>query len=212
MQVPTVAAAIPKPQNTTKLSGPLAIASSSSRLSTRSPLSLGTLSTAGESNPWLAVGEDAAGKVSRKMNKATVGKDSRDSARMATKVDRDRSKLTDAREADADDAHVEIDPTVVLSIAKVKATPQLSVPKSKKGGGAKATAKSTMVEDGVGSSDEEDDQTQIDAQNGKGPAAFKQRDLVARAFAGDNVVAVRLSSIRSFCRLTTDTARWLTGL
>ncbi len=49
------------------------------------------------------------------------------------------------------------------------------------------------MEDGIGSSDEEDNEAEHKNQAGRGPAAFKQRDLVARAFAGDNVVAVRLN-------------------
>lgn len=199
---PTTSAPISKPSttNTTQLSGPLAVASSSSFLSRRSPLSLGASSnsTTVESNPWLAVAEDAAsaGKLSRKMNKATVGKDSRDAVRLAAKVDRHRSKLADAREADADDAQVDIDPSVVLSLGQ-KAAPQLMVPvtKSKTGKGsaakATATARSTIVEGDAASSDEEDDEIEHKMQSGQGPAAFKQRDLVARAFAGDNVVAVR---------------------
>lgn len=193
-------APIQKPtQNTTKLSGPLAIASTPTNLSNRSPLSLFTSSRATESNPWLSLEEDAAStaKISRKMNKATVGKDSRDAVRLAAKVDRHRSKMADAREADADDAQVDINPDIVLSLGQ-KVTPQLAVPttistaaKPKKGSAAKATARSTQIEDGTGSSDEEDTEIEHKNQSARGPAAFKQRDLVARAFAGDNVVAVR---------------------
>jgi U3 small nucleolar RNA-associated protein 14 len=132
------------------------------------------------------------------MNKATVGKDSRDAVRLAAKVDRHRSKMTDAREADADDAQVDINPDIVLSLGQ-KVIPQLIVPstatksKSKKGPVTKATARSTQVEDGIGSSDEEDNEAEHKNQAGRGPAAFKQRDLVARAFSGDDVVAVRLN-------------------
>lgn len=144
--------------------------------------------------------DEAAGasKVSRKMNKATVGQDSRAAARVAAKADRHRARQTDARAADADDAHVEIDPTAVLSAGQTPAAPQLVGPplssarahagKNKK---SAASARSTLVEAGADSSDEEDNQAQIDAQRGRGPAAFQQRELVAQAFAGDNVVAVR---------------------
>jgi U3 small nucleolar RNA-associated protein 14 len=118
------------------------------------------------------------------MNKATVGKDSRDANRSAAKVDRHRSKQTDAREAEKDDAQVEIDPQVVLARSKAPAAPQIVAPAQRKG-----TAMSTMDPAGDASSDE-DDEEQHNAQRGKGPAAFKQRELVARAFAGDNVVAV----------------------
>lgn len=48
-------------------------------------------------------------------------------------------------------------------------------------------------EDDDGYGDELDDE-EIDAQRGKGPAAFRQRELVKEAFANDDVVAVRYSS------------------
>lgn len=189
----------PTAQTTTKLSAPLAVASRS--LSQRSPLSLdGPIVSDPSSNPWLALDEDqpSGGKVSRKMNKATVSKDSRDSARSAAKIQRHKSKMADVREAEQDDALVEIDPTVVLAGAKAPMAPQIGRAASKAKPAKKvANSKSTLVEDGVDSSDEEDDDAQVAAQRGQGPTAFKQRDLVARAFAGDNVVAVRPFLIRS---------------
>ena len=176
-------------QHTTKLSGPLAIASAARPSSTRSPLALGAPEV--EENPWLAVDESqpSAGKVSRKMNKATVGKDSRDASRSAAKVDRHKSKLVDARAAEKDDAQVEIDPEVVLAIAKAPAAPQLTTSASMSSkSGQKATAIATGGDDD--DSSDEDGEEQHDAQRGRGPAAFKQRELVAKAFAGDDVVAV----------------------
>lgn len=131
--------------------------------------------------------------MSRKMNKAIVSKDSRESARSAAKIQRHKSKMADVREAEQDDALVEIDPSVVLAGAKAPMAPQIGQPTPTKAKAAKqvANSKSTLVEDGIDSSDEEDDDAQVAAQRGQGPTAFKQRDLVARAFAGDNVVAVR---------------------
>ena len=126
------------------------------------------------------------------MNKATVGKDSRDASRSAAKVDRHKSKLDDAREAEKDDAAVEIDPEVVLAKAKAPKAPQLTTSAAmtiQRTGNASAVA--TGGEDA--DSSDEDGEEQHDAQRGRGPAAFKQRELVAKAFAGDDVVAVRLS-------------------
>lgn len=120
------------------------------------------------------------------MNKAIVGKDSRDAIRSAAKVDRHKSKMTDAREAEKDDALVEIDPQIVMT--KVVVAPQINVLK-KKNQKIQGNSKLTMEVDENNSSDE-DDEANHEAQRGKGPAAFKQRDLVAQAFAGDNVVAV----------------------
>lgn len=174
--------------HTTKLNAPLSISS------TRSPLSANaTASTTAESNPWLADAESSS-KVSRKSNKATVGKDSRDASRLADKVARHKSRQADAREADEDDAMVEVDPSNVLASVKAKAQPQITAPapvKEKKKGGA--TTKTTMEEDEQSS--DEDDEEQHEAQRGRGKLAFKQRELVARAFAGDNVVAVSYISL-----------------
>lgn len=125
------------------------------------------------------------------MNKAAVGKDSKDAARSAAKVDRQKSRMVEAREAEKDDALVEIDPQIVLTKAIV--APQVTMPASQNKKGKKAVvegnSKLTMEID-MGDSSDEDDADDHEAQRGKGPAAFKQRDLVARAFAGDNVVAV----------------------
>ncbi|KAL8278691.1 hypothetical protein RQP46_008983 [Phenoliferia psychrophenolica] len=177
--------ALKSTQHTTKLSGPLAI--SSSHLPTRSPLSLSA--PAAEENPWLALdASSSTGKVSRKMNKATTGKDSRDASRSAAKVDRHKSKLGDAREAEKDDAQVEIDPDVVLARAKAPQAPQLTT--SAVMTVAKAGKASTVATGGEDDdSSDEDGEEQHDAQRGRGPAAFKQRELVAKAFAGDDVVA-----------------------
>lgn len=143
-----------------------------------------------EENPWLVEDSQATGKVSRKMNKATVGKDSREAARSAAKVDRHKSKLADAREAEADDAQVEIDPEVVLAGAKAPLPPQLNAPTAVAKRSAKASVAAGNADEDENSSDE-DDEEQHEAQRGRGPAAFKQRELVAKAFAGDDVVAVR---------------------
>ncbi|ORY84072.1 Utp14 protein-domain-containing protein [Leucosporidium creatinivorum] len=167
--------------HTTKLNAPLSI-------STRSPLSTNATPTStDESNPWLADAASAS-KLSRKSNKATVGKDSRDASRLADKVARHKSRQSDAREAEQDDATVDIDPSNVLASAKAKAQPQITAPsKEKKKGAAGPTTKATMEEDERSS--DEDDEEQHEAQRGRGQLAFKQRELVARAFAGDNVVA-----------------------
>ncbi|KAM0752317.1 small-subunit processome [Meredithblackwellia eburnea MCA 4105] len=158
-----------------KLSGPLAVAAPRP-----SPLAV-----AGEANPWLETGDAdiSVNKVSRKMNKAASGKSSRDSERLAIKVDRHKAKQADARTAADDDAQVEIDPTVVLAVTKAPAAPQLS----RKSLEAKAESSKSSVaaptEGDEASSDEDED------FEGRGPTAFKQRDLVAKAFAGDDVVA-----------------------
>ncbi|KAK4702289.1 U3 small nucleolar RNA-associated protein 14, partial [Phenoliferia sp. Uapishka_3] len=185
---PPVATNSKSTQHTTKLNGPLAITSASSLR--QSPLTLSDSAARVEENPWLAVDDSqpSSGKVSRKMNKATVGKDSRDASRSAAKVDRHKSKLSDAREAEKDDAQVEIDPEVVLALANAPSAPQLTTgARMTSGGGKKVSAVAVRGDDD--DSSDEDDEEQHDAQRGRGPAAFKQRELVAKAFAGDDVVA-----------------------
>ncbi|KAI5481860.1 U3 small nucleolar RNA-associated protein 14 [Pseudohyphozyma bogoriensis] len=181
-----------KTTHTTKLSGPLAI-NSTAPVSRASPLSLSAAQPAEEENPWLALGDgQSAGKISRKMNKAATGKDQRDYAKLTSKVDRHKAKQADAREAEKDDAEVEIDLDVVLA-PKAKNVPQIAQPKSTKGAKEPAQKSKATAEVQLGgddSSDDDDmDDAAVDAQRGKGAAAFKQRDLVAKAFAGDNVIA-----------------------
>ena len=123
------------------------------------------------------------------MNKATSGKDAKDATRLADKVSRHKSKQADAREAEKDDATVDIDPTNVLAGARAPAQPQITAPATvKKGKKAEGTSKPDLED--VDVSSDEDDEAQHEAQRGRGKLAIKQRDLVARAFAGDNVVAV----------------------
>jgi U3 small nucleolar RNA-associated protein 14 len=197
---------------TAKLSGPLTVESARASTS-RSPLvaaatAESSISNNEESNPWLAVGEDgSAGRVSRKSNKATFGKDARDATRVADKAARTKSKQTDAREAERDDAQVDIDPTsaLVAASAKRRNVPQIGNTPSVVNG--KAVARPAQPDGSDEDSGDEDDDEAIDAQRGKGHAAFKQRELVAKAFAGDNVVAVsvsmdrapRLLHLTSFC-------------
>lgn len=192
--------------HTTKLTAPLSISSSAaSRPSTSHSLLSASLAPEEEANPWLAVGEEhAGGKISRKMNKAIVGKDSRDAARSVARVDRHKAKQADVREDEQNDAQVELDLQVVLAPAKAAKTPQLVAPKKKKqqkvlenSSGNLATAVAKETQDMDDSSEDEDNDEAQQAQRGRGPTAFKQRDLVAKAFAGDNVIAVSLINMLS---------------
>lgn len=127
------------------------------------------------------------------MNKGTVSKDAKASEKSIDRMKKDQAKLSDAKEVEMDDEVVEINPSIILN--RAPAVPQINatLPTSKSKGKKEritGNSKATLVEEGNGSSDEEDDDDQVQIQRGKGPAAFKQRDLVARAFAGDNVVAV----------------------
>lgn len=188
----------PKSSTTTKIAS-MAIdspASSSSRPSssrTRASLSNPGASAEAEVNPWLALADQDVSKVSRKNNKASFGKDSLSAAdKVAGKAARTRSKQSDARQADRDDAEVELD----LSAGLVSSGSKKKQSKVPQIGGAFSRPAEAM-EDEADDSDVQSD-AEIDAQRGRGPTAFKQRELVKEAFANDDVVAV--SSFRLFPR------------
>ncbi|GAA5938943.1 uncharacterized protein JCM15063_004371 [Sporobolomyces koalae] len=162
---------------------------SASRQSTsRSRPSLSKPGAAGgpaEENPWLALADQGdVGKLSRKNNKASFGKDSLSAAeKVADKAARARSKQTDARQAERDDAEVELD----LSAGLVQTGAKSKRGKAPQVGGAVARPAEAMEEEADDSDVQSD--AEIDAQRGKGPTAFKQRALVKEAFANDDVVA-----------------------
>lgn len=144
-----------------------------------------------ESNPWMTVQEDGSGsRLSRKSNKATFGKDARDATRVADKTARHKAKQMDAREAELNDAQVDLDPTSMLASTSTKRRDVPQIGTAPVAANGKAVARPAPQDDSEDGSGDEDDDEAIDAQRGKGPAAFKQRELVAKAFAGDNVVAV----------------------
>lgn len=135
-------------------------------------------STLPSTNPWLARPEDTSGKVARKKNEVLVSKNSSTMDKAQHSLQKQRKKQTGGG-AETDDAVVEINMTDVL---------QLSAPAQ---GG---------LDDDEDANSEKEEQEKIEAEkrskaNGKGKAkakgkqpAFKQRELVALAFAGDNVV------------------------
>ncbi|KAM0791537.1 hypothetical protein ACM66B_005986 [Microbotryomycetes sp. NB124-2] len=157
----------------------------------RSPLSA-SAQPAEDVNPWLALAdEDQMSKLSRKANKAAVTKDARDADKVANKVSRHKAKQDDARMAEREDAQVDIDPSVVMSLPQKAADkPQIN----ERAASRKHLASAQVVDDDSGDDDVEGDQDieqdedEIDAQRGKGKAAIQQRELVAKAFAGDNVL------------------------
>lgn len=175
-------------QHSTKLSAPLVVPNA--RPSPLTPSAAG--SGASSSNPWLDPdAASSAARISRKANKATTASDSR-ASRMADKVAKTKSKQLDAREAEKDDAAVDLDLSSAGLMMPAKEAPQIgngSTKQSKANGGARPPA---QADDSSDDDEKELDEEEIDAQRGKGPAAFKQRELVAAAFAGDNVVAVSL--------------------
>ncbi|KAF8195123.1 Utp14-domain-containing protein [Pholiota molesta] len=154
-----------------------------------------------DSNPWLTHDASAKAKVVKKANEVVVGKDSKPAEKAKNKLKKVNQKLDEERERAKDDAVVDISLDNVLasvststaaaphtsgSAQKTKAVSQQNVP----------IQPSSAHADG--SDDSDDDNIELEAQElalkakGKGKAnglkAFEQRDLVALAFAGDNVV------------------------
>ncbi|GAA6021465.1 hypothetical protein JCM11491_006504 [Sporobolomyces phaffii] len=177
----------PKSTTTTKISS-ISIDSPSARPNSsraRPTLSNPGTSNAVEENPWLALADQADGpKLSRKNNKASFGKDSLStSEKIADKAARARSKQGDARQAERDDAEVELD----LDAGLVTSGSKKKREKAPQVGGAFARPAEAMEEEADDSDVQSD--AEIDAQRGKGRTAFKQRELVKEAFANDDVVA-----------------------
>lgn len=153
------------------------------------------------SNPWLSAGT-TAGKVSRKKNAVVVGKDSDAATVSKNALKKQQRKASEAQKEAKEDAVVDIDVGKVL---------RLSVPQTQKGS-------NTVVTDGAkvagGFEDEEEDEEREEQEaklvargkgkGKKGVTMFEQRELVAMAFAGDNVIAVRIVCLVVFRMLLTD--------
>ncbi|GHJ89689.1 hypothetical protein NliqN6_6091 [Naganishia liquefaciens] len=121
-----------------------------------------------EANPWAELGSTGTGGRARKNNKEVNFKNASavDKANMALRK-QEKSKTREAKNRAADDAAVDID-LDSAALLKGKGKPKNGL----------------ALSDGEGSDEDEEFET--------GPAnvpkAFKQRDLVAQAFAGDNVI------------------------
>lgn len=118
--------------------------------------------------------------------------------KVADKASRARSKQSDARQAERDDAEVELD----LSAGLVATGSKKKREKAPQVGGAVARPAEAMEAEADDSDVQSDDE--IDAQRGKGPTAFKQRELVKEAFANDDVVAVSCHPIMRQSACITD--------
>lgn len=145
-----------------------------------------------DSNPWLASREaESSTKAPRKKNEIVVGKGSKSQDKSQSKLKKQVKKTEGEKEKMQADAEVEISMDNVLTLGPSSSTSAKTV--------GKKTVKpvDTAVAGGEADSDansEVDEQEMLLNLKGKGKAkgvrAFEQRDLVALAFAGDNVVRV----------------------
>ncbi|EFI28742.1 small nucleolar ribonucleoprotein complex subunit Utp14 [Coprinopsis cinerea okayama7 len=169
----------------------------------QSPLNETTFSSSskpsGEINPWLAHATDDSAKIARKKNEVVVSKDSKSAEKSKNKLKKEARKRQEEKELAKDDATLEISMDNVLQLGEPSKEGQAST--SAASSQKKAPKAKTSTTTGGDDSDEDSDaNSEVDAQEqallrkakGKGkaaaPTAFQQRDLVALAFAGDNVV------------------------
>lgn len=145
-----------------------------------------------ELNPWLQLGEGSSSKVSRKKNEVVVGRDVSLARKSEARMKAQLSRTADGRTQATNDATVELDDTAVLTVSHNAANGSLESRKQKKKD-KKKKARATKGNFDAGN-DESDSDGEKEAQEeallsgSKGRRAFEQKDLVARAFAGDNVV------------------------
>ncbi|KAF8079316.1 Utp14-domain-containing protein [Lyophyllum atratum] len=159
-----------------------------------------------ESNPWLARDPESttSAKVAKKNNEVVVGKDSTAMSKSKNKMKKLAKKNGEGKAKAVDDAVVEISTDQVLTLADSSSAPvkpkSAAGPNTKKSkpvspnNAAKPSTAATHgheAEENEVNSEVEEQEKALDLK-GKGkaaaPHAFQQRDLVALAFAGDNVV------------------------
>jgi U3 small nucleolar RNA-associated protein 14 len=156
--------------------------------------------TLAEENPWLKVTTTSANKISRAKNEVLIGKNSNAAALSKNALKKRLRKGIDAVAQAKDDSILEIDVNSHIPYGKVKENATLqSVKQSHRTPNAKKLQAngSHVVEPDLGTDEDTDDDElvskEIPAAGGKNRmTAFEQRDLVARAFAGDHVIKVNL--------------------
>jgi hypothetical protein len=142
-------------------------------------------------NPWLTANSTSA-KVSRAKNEVVVNKNSNAAALSKNALKKRMRKTAEATAIAKDDAILEIDPNVTMI------APEVNKPKKsnhKSTGQLPAERMDThnvdaaLVDDDTTDDERNAQQAALDRRKGRF-TAFEQRELVAQAFAGDNVVEV----------------------
>ncbi|OCH95718.1 Utp14-domain-containing protein [Obba rivulosa] len=152
-----------------------------------------------ESNPWLAPHADEPSKAVQKKHEVVVGKNSAALEKSKNKLRKQTKKRGEEKEKAKDDATVDISMTDVITLGAVSTAAGPSKQKAPAASSTSPTAQSHARrsrddddESDVNSEVEEQEKALNRKGKGKGKAngvtAFQQRDLVALAFAGDNVV------------------------
>ena len=156
-----------------------------------------SLPTVTETNPWLV--RDAVSKAPRKKNEVIVAKNSASAEKSKHKLKKQTNKLDEEKTKIRDDAQLEISVTDVLTLDDARRSPSPAPAKSSQ---MEGTQKSDRPQNPSDAADDSDANSEVEEQEKalvaktqskrkkKGLQAFEQRDLVALAFAGDNVVRV----------------------
>ncbi|KAH9849186.1 Utp14 protein-domain-containing protein [Lenzites betulinus] len=152
-----------------------------------------------EANPWLTHGSGSS-KGGQKKHEVAISKESAAAEKSKNKLRKRVKKRLEEKEKAQEDAAVDISLSTVMTLANgTAAGPSKAGQTSKRPAkpapaAAKGKARAAQAEDDSDSdsASEIDAQENLLARKGKGKAnavkAFEQRDLVALAFAGDNVV------------------------
>lgn len=150
-----------------------------------------------EPNPWLVPSaSNSTSKIAKRRNEVLVGKNSSRSQKATDALQKQMQKTEAERERQKDDALVEIamENTLDKSLnqSTEKASPT-SGPSDKKKKKSKKKVGDVNQANHDGESDINSEIEEQEAALRKGPKvkAFEQRELVRKAFAGDNVVQVR---------------------
>jgi U3 small nucleolar RNA-associated protein 14 len=138
-------------------------------------------------NPWL-LPRIEGGPSKGKKNEVLVGKGSLAPDKSKHKLQKQSLKQDDERAKARADAELEISLDTVLTRPIATAVPESGKTKQKR---SKAnTSAAPEAGDSDDHNSEAEGQEQLLQRKGKKTGAFQQRDLVAQAFAGDNVVQV----------------------
>ncbi|KAF9461892.1 Utp14 protein-domain-containing protein [Collybia nuda] len=152
-----------------------------------------------EANPWLTPHDtDVVSKAPRKKNEVVVSKDSAAITKSKNKLKKQAKRREEEKAKAKDDATVEISMSNVLTLetpasASSSQPSKTAAPKAPvKASKHPSAANGVTVDDDSDVNSEIEEQEKIANLKGKGKAqglkAFEQRELVALAFAGDNVV------------------------
>ncbi|KAJ3885140.1 Utp14-domain-containing protein [Lentinula edodes] len=156
-----------------------------------------TSSTSASVNPWLVPSSSSgAGKPGpKKKNEIVVDKDSSQTTKSKHKLKKQNKKTEEEKARVKDDAVVEIELENVLAAPNVSkgqeeapATSAVTTSKNKSKRKGKAQISDEDSDSNDSEVEEQEKMLQMKGKKAKATKAFEQRELVARAFAGDNVV------------------------